>query len=712
MADLVIVESPAKARTVGRFLGKKFSVKASMGHVRDLPKSKLGVEINEDSFVPTYTVSGDKRKIVSELKKAAADAEIVYLATDPDREGEAIAWHLLEAAKIDLDKARRVVFHEITESAIEEAFSNPRNLDTNLVNAQQARRILDRLVGYELSPVLWSKVKKGTSAGRVQSVAVRMVVDREKEIGKFNPREYWTMEAAFSKQENGSFTASLFLVDGKKPDVSTKSVSDEIIRDLADADFSVSAYETKDSKRSPAAPFITSTLQQEASRRLRYSASRTMTLAQQLYEGIESLGADQTGLITYMRTDSTNVAASALSETATYIKDKYGADYIPETPRVYSKRVRGAQEAHEAIRPTSIFRTPDSLRSSLNGDQFRLYDLIWKRMVASQMTDALYDRTVIDVTASGAHSGSEFGFRATGLVPKFDGFRILYTEGRDDVDASEEDERGLPILKKDDRLDCKSLSGEQKFTQPPPRYTEPTLIRSLEKEGIGRPSTYASKIGTIQTRDYVRKDVGRFVPTKLGIVVTEFLQEYFENIMDIGFTAEMERRLDDIAEGDEQWNPMLLSFYGPFDTSIGVAKEQAQRVDRSKLDEETDQVCEQCESPMVIRGGRNGRFIACTGFPDCRNTKPLLVGVKCPECGPGGLAERKSKRGVFYGCTNYPDCKFAVNMMPLGQPCPDCKGLLLPARGQNARCASKECGYRGPAPVDETATREPEPEPV
>ena len=333
-------------------------------------------------------------------------------------------------------------------------------------------------------------------------------------------------------------------------------------------------------------------------------------------------------------------------------------------------------------------------------------------MVASQMTDALYDRTVIDVTASGVHSGSEFGFRATGLVPKFDGFRILYTEGRDDVDASEEDERGLPILKKDDELDCKSLSGEQKFTQPPPRYTEPTLIRSLEKEGIGRPSTYASIIGTIQDRDYVRKDVGRFVPTKLGIVVTEFLQEYFENLMDIGFTAEMEKRLDDIAEGDEQWNPMLLSFYGPFDTSIGVAKEKAQRVERSKLDEETDQVCEQCESPMVIRGGRNGRFIACTGFPDCRNTKPLLVGVKCPECGPGGLAERKSKRGVFYGCTNYPDCKFAVNMMPLGQPCPDCKGLLLPARGQNARCASKECGYRGPAPLDETATREPEPEPV
>ena len=712
MPDLVIVESPAKARTVGRFLGKKFSVKASMGHVRDLPRRKLGVEINEDSFVPTYTVSVDKRKIVAELKKAAADADIVYLATDPDREGEAIAWHLLEAAKIDLDKARRVVFHEITESAIEEAFSNPRNLDTNLVNAQQARRILDRLVGYELSPVLWSKVKKGTSAGRVQSVAVRMVVDREKEIGAFNPKEFWTLQATFSKRQNELFTASLNSVNGKKPDISTKASSDEIIGDLDNSKFSVSSYETKESRRRPAAPFITSTLQQEASRRLRYSASRTMTLAQQLYEGIESSGADQTGLITYMRTDSTNVAASALSETATYINEKYGANYIPETPRVYSKRVRGAQEAHEAIRPTSIFRTPASLRSSLNGDQFRLYDLIWKRMVASQMTDALYDRTVIDVSASGVHSGREFGFRATGLVPTFDGFRILYTEGRDDVDDSEEDERGLPILKKNDDLKCESLSGEQKFTQPPPRYTEPTLIRSLEKEGIGRPSTYASIIGTIQDRDYVRKDVGRFVPTKLGIVVTEFLQEYFENIMDIGFTAEMEKKLDDIAEGDEQWNPMLLSFYEPFDISIGVAKENAQRVDRSKLDEETDQVCEQCERPMVIRGGRNGRFIACTGFPDCKNTKPLLVGVKCPECVPGGLAERKSKRGVFYGCTNYPDCKFAVNTMPLSQPCPDCDGLLLPARGQNARCASKECGYRGPAPVDETSRREPEPEPV
>lgn len=712
MPDLVIVESPAKARTVGRFLGKKFSVKASMGHVRDLPRRKLGVEINEDSFIPTYTVSVDKRKVVAELKKAAADAEIVYLATDPDREGEAIAWHLLEAAKIDLDKARRVVFHEITESAIEEAFSNPRNLDTNLVNAQQARRILDRLVGYELSPVLWSKVKKGTSAGRVQSVAVRMVVDREKEIGAFNPKEFWTLQATFSKRQNELFTASLNSVNGKKPDISTKASSDEIIGDLDSSKFSVSSYETKESRRRPAAPFITSTLQQEASRRLRYSASRTMTLAQQLYEGIESSGADQTGLITYMRTDSTNVAASALSETATYINDKYGAGYIPETPRVYSKRVRGAQEAHEAIRPTSIFRTPASLRSSLNGDQFRLYDLIWKRMVASQMTDALYDRTVIDVSASGVHSGREFGFRATGLVPTFDGFRILYTEGRDDVDDSEEDERGLPILKKNDDLKCESISGEQKFTQPPPRYTEPTLIRSLEKEGIGRPSTYASIIGTIQDRDYVRKDVGRFVPTKLGIVVTEFLQEYFENIMDIGFTAEMEKKLDDIAEGDEQWNPMLLSFYEPFDISIGVAKEKAQRVDRSKLDEETDQVCEQCERPMVIRGGRNGRFIACTGFPDCKNTKPLLVGVKCPECVPGGLAERKSRRGVFYGCTNYPDCKFAVNTMPLSQPCPDCDGLLLPARGQNARCASKECGYRGPAPVDETSRREPEPEPV
>ena len=695
--DLVIVESPAKARTIGRFLGSRYDVKASMGHVRDLPKKSLGVEIDSDSFIPTYKVSSDKKKVVSELKKAAASAGTVYLATDPDREGEAISWHLMEAAGIDLNKAKRVVFHEITEPAIEEAFANPRKLDTDLVNAQQARRILDRLVGYMLSPVLWSKVKKGTSAGRVQSVAVRMVVDREKAIEAFVPKEFWTIDARLLKRGGTSFEASLVSINGdrKKPEITDEKSATNIVSDLEGGSFRVSGFETKETRRRPAAPFITSSLQQEASRRLRFSASRTMTLAQQLYEGIEIVGSEQVGLITYMRTDSTSVSASALSETADYVKQKFGSTYCPEKPRQYSRKVQGAQEAHEAVRPTSVFRTPESLRANLERDQYRLYDLIWKRMVASQMVDALYDRTVIDSEIKGVSSDIPYIFRATGSVPKFDGFRILYTEGRDDVSGEEDEERGLPQLKVGEPLLCNGIESEQNFSQPPPRFTEATLIKNLENEGIGRPSTYASIIGTIQDRDYVRRDRGRFIPTKLGMVVTEFLTEYFRDIMDIGFTADMEKRLDEIAEGLIKWNPMLLEFFGPFDTSIGAAKEKAKRVERSRLDEESDQVCEQCERPMVIRGGRNGRFIACTGFPDCKNTKPLTIGVGCPECKIGELAERKSKRGIFFGCTNYPNCKFAVNSKPMTQPCPDCSGLLIQGRGSNARCASKECGFRG-----------------
>ena len=696
--DLVIVESPAKARTVGRFLGKAYDVKASMGHVRDLPRRSLGVEIEEQSFVPTYTVSSDKRKIVSELKKAAASAGTVYLATDPDREGEAISWHLMEAASIDLDKAKRVVFHEITETAIEEAFSNPRGLDTDLVNAQQARRVLDRLVGYKLSPVLWSKIKKGTSAGRVQSVAVRMVVDREKEIQDFVPKEYWTIRATFVPGGSATFQASLSSIDGSKgrPEIPDNKSAEHILADLKGTSYAVSGYETKETKRRPSPPFITSTLQQEASRRLRFSASRTMTLAQQLYEGIEISGSEQVGLITYMRTDSTNVASSALNESREYIEKEYGKDYLPSKPRVYSKRVQGAQEAHEAVRPTSIFRTPASMRSYLEGDQYRLYELIWRRMVASQMVDALYDRTVIDIDSKGI-SDTLYKFRVSGSVPKFDGFRVLYTEGRDDpADDDDEEGKGLPVLSVGESLKCEGLTSDQNFTEPPPRYTEATLIRNLEGQGIGRPSTYASIIGTIQDRDYVRRDRGRFTPTKLGIVVTEFLTEHFENIMDIGFTAEMEKRLDDVADGLIKWNPMLAEFYTPFDDSIDTAKANATRVERSRLDEESDQVCEQCERPMVIRGGRNGRFIACTGFPECKNTKPLTIGFPCPDCKVGELAERKSKRGIFYSCVNYPDCKFAINAMPLEQPCPDCSGILLPARGTDGRCASKECGFRGP----------------
>ena len=571
--DLVIVESPAKARTVGRFLGKNYDVKASMGHVRDLPRKKLGVDIGDNGFVPTYTVSSDKRKIVSELKKAAASANTVYLATDPDREGEAISWHLVEAAKIDLDKTKRVVFHEITKPAIEEAFANTRDIDVDLVDAQQARRVLDRLVGYTLSPVLWSKVKKGTSAGRVQSVALKMVVDREKEIESFQPVEYWSIDALLGLTSGESvLKAALTSIDKakKKPEINNQKEASEILDDLKGTGFKVSEYTTKEGKRRPSAPFITSTLQQEASRRLRFSASRTMTLAQQLYEGIDMGTEGVEGLITYMRTDSTNVSAIALTEASEYITGKYGSNYALEKPRVFSKRVQGAQEAHEAIRPTSVLRTPESLRDKLDRDQYRLYDLIWKRLVASQMAESVYDRTTIDLDSNSSVSSKVYTFRATGSVLKFDGFRILYTEARDDED--EEEEKGLPLLSKGQEMYCNDLIEEQHFTEPPPRFTEASLIRNLESEGIGRPSTYASILGTIQERDYVRRERGRFIPTKLGIAVTEFLKEHFEDIVDVGFTAGMEKQLDDIAEGLIQWNPMLQEFYGPFDQAIETAK--------------------------------------------------------------------------------------------------------------------------------------------
>jgi DNA topoisomerase-1 len=694
--DLVIVESPAKARTVGRFLGKNYDVKASMGHVRDLPRKKLGVDIGDDGFVPTYTVSADKRKIVAELKKAAASAGLVYLATDPDREGEAISWHLIEAANIDIEKTRRVVFHEITKPAIEEAFANTRDIDVDLVDAQQARRVLDRLVGYTLSPVLWSKVKKGTSAGRVQSVALRMVVDRQHQIEAFKPVEYWTIDALLGvKPKENLLKASLVSIEGskKKPEINNENDAALILKDLKDSGFVVRSYITKESKRRPSAPFITSTLQQEASRRLRFSASRTMVLAQQLYEGIDMGPAGIEGLITYMRTDSTNISAGALTEAKEYINGKYGSDYSLEKPRTFSKKVRGAQEAHEAIRPTSVLRTPEALRDQLDRDQYRLYDLIWKRLVASQMAEALYDRTTVEFDSKSVSSSKVYTFRATGSVLKFDGFRILYTEAKDD--ETEEEEKGLPILTNGQEMHRDELIKEQHFTEPPPKFTEASLIRNLESEGIGRPSTYASIIGTILERDYVRRDRGRITPTKLGIAVTEFLKEHFEDIVDVGFTAGMEKQLDDIAEGLMQWNPMLQEFYEPFDQAIETAKVEAVRVPREKIDEESDEVCEKCERPMVIRGGRNGRFIACSGFPDCKNTKPLIIGIKCRECNVGELAERKSKRGIFFGCTNYPDCKFAVNTKPISNPCPDCDGILLPSGRDNVRCPSKECGFRG-----------------
>ena len=707
--SLVIVESPAKARTVERFLGSGYVAMASMGHVRDLPGGEMGVEVDDKGFHPTYVVMPDKKKVVSALAKASKEAETVYLATDPDREGEAISWHLMAAAKIDRSKARRVVFHEITRDAINEAFANPRDLDQNFVDAQQARRILDRLVGYRLSPVLWRKVRRGLSAGRVQSVSLRMIVDREREHLSFVPQEYWSIEATLAKgSDKVLFQASLHSIAGQKGklEIADEGRARAITSDLDGADFQVDSVRKRETRSRPAPPFITSTVQQEASRKLRFTARRTMQVAQQLYEGLPLGSEGSTGLITYMRTDSTNVAPAALQEAIQYAKRRFGAQYAPKAPRVYTRKVKGAQEAHEAIRPTSIEREPEAIRQYLNPEQFRLYDLIWRRMLASQMTDALFDSTNVAIIADAKKSATKYDFRATGSVLKFPGFRTLYMEDVDDSPTGDgEAVAPLPDLAKGDALNCRALAPEQHFTQPPPRYTEATLIRALEEEGIGRPSTYAPIIATILDRDYVRKDRGRFVPTKLGIAVTGLLTAHFPDVMDVGFTARVEEELDEIASGERKWTPVLKQFYGPFDEAIERAMKEAERVPRDQIDEETDEVCEQCERPMVIKSGRFGRFLSCSGFPECRNSRPLLkrVGAACPECG-GDLVERRQKgKGgrAFYGCSNYPECTFAVNQRPLPQPCPECASLLLASGRTNARCTS--CDYRGPAPESEPA---------
>ena len=711
--DLVIVESPAKARTVGRFLGKQYDALASMGHVRDLPRGDMGVEVDDEGFHPTYSVLTDKKKVVSELSKASKKAGTVYLATDPDREGEAISWHLMEAAKIDKSKVRRVVFHEITQNAIKEAFDNPRELDLDLIDAQQARRILDRLVGYRLSPVLWGKVRRGLSAGRVQSVALRLVVDRETEHLSFVPKEYWSIDATLAKRKNEGkqveFKAAIHSIKGQKGqlNIDDEARAREITTDLDGTDYTVHSVRKKETRRRPAPPFITSSLQQEASRKLRLTANRTMQIAQQLYEGLSIGDEGSVGLITYMRTDSTNVATSALSEASQYIKSKFGPEYAPKSFRFYTKKVKAAQEAHEAIRPTSVGREPESVQQYMTREQFRLYDLIWKRLVASQMEDALLDSTTVDIVSQSVKSNTAYNFRASGSVLKFPGFRALYMEDTDDTtedkDADRDGSSPLPLLDEGDLLSCLALVPEQHFTKPPPRYSEAMLIKALEENGIGRPSTYAPIIGTIMERDYVRKDQGRFVPTKLGIAVTGLLTAHFPDIMDTGFTARVEEELDDIASGERAWTPVLKEFYGPFDKAIERAMKEAERVPRDQIDEETDEVCEKCERPMVIKSGRFGRFLSCSGFPECKNSRPLLtrIGVECPECASDLVQRKQRGKGgkTFYGCSNYPECTFAVNQRPLPQPCPDCSSLLLASGRTNARCTS--CDFRGPAPESE-----------
>jgi DNA topoisomerase-1 len=689
-SKLVIVESPAKARTLNKILGRSYSVKASVGHVRDLPKASLGVDIDK-GFLPKYVIPAAKKKIVGEIKKAANKASSIYLATDPDREGEAISWHLVQATRLDKNNrpVQRVVFHEITKDAVQEAFQNPRSIDMNLVNAQQARRILDRLVGYKLSPLLWRKVQRGLSAGRVQSVAVRIIVDREREIQNFIPQEYWIMEVELAPSEGkeASFKARLFaLADGTKLDIDSKDEAERVTADLEKAEYAVRAVVTKQVARQPAPPFITSTLQQEAWQKLHFTAGRTMAIAQQLYEGLPLGKEGSVGLITYMRTDSTHVAASAISEAREFIGEKYGAKFLPPKPRSFVRKAKWAQEAHEAIRPTKIYRQPEQLKPFLDLAQLKLYELIWKRMVTSQMSSALYDTTNVEIKASNAEKQTQgYLLKASSSVVKFPGFIVVYSESRDEDERSESFV-SLPKLRIGDKLIYLGTFPEQCFTQPPPRYTEATLIKALEQKGIGRPSTYAPILSTIQERDYVNKADGKFHPTELGVTVNKILTAHFPKIVDPGFTAQMEEQLDEIAQGKYAWSAALQEFYPPFQDMLDKAWINLEKVSMTQVSEET---CPKCGRPMVIKVGRFGKFLACSGYPDCKTTMPYVVktGVSCPQCG-GELVKRisKKKKKVFYGCSKFPKCKFTVNLRPIAQPCPDCGNLLVQYRGDWAKC--------------------------
>jgi len=693
---LVIVESPAKARTLAKILGKDYNLKASVGHVRDLPKSRLGVDV-ENAFAPKYVTPKAKMKIVQELKQAAKAASAVYLATDPDREGEAISWHLQEVIKTNKIPFRRVVFHEITDDAIKQAFKHPHSINMQLVNSQQARRILDRLVGYKLSPLLWSKVRRGLSAGRVQSVAVKIIVDREREVQQFVAQEYWTIEAELAKQAAPaaeSFRATLVgLADGTKLDIPGQEKADEIKDEMEEAKYHVSKVSTKKMNRQPAPPFITSTLQQEAWRKLRFTAGKTMSIAQQLYEGLAIGDEGHIGLITYMRTDSTRVAHSAIAEAREFIGTRYGAEYVPPHARSFTKAVKGAQEAHEAIRPTKIWREPSLIKSHLTREQFQLYQLVWQRMVASQMATAIFDNTTVEVTAKSPYANTDYLLRASSSINRFAGFTILYIEERDEDDQEEKKGSLLPQLAKGDKLKLLGLLPEQHFTQPPPHFTEASLIKMLEQEGIGRPSTYAPILYTIQDREYVQKVKGSFLPTDLGMVVNDLLIEHFPTIINIHFTARMEEELDEIAQEDRDWVHTIQDFYHPFEKSLEAAAENMVKV---KLpDELIEENCPRCGQPMAIKTGRFGKFIACTGYPECKFTKSYQIktGAKCPECGSDIIEKKSKKKRTFYGCSNYPNCQFATNSKPLPDPCPQCGGLLTTYRAKWSKCT--KCSYKG-----------------
>lgn len=699
IGKLVIVESPAKARSIGNFLGRGYTVKASVGHVRDLLKSRLSVDI-ANNFEPEYRVPNDKRATVKDLASTAARAEEIYLATDADREGEAIAWHLIGAADMHDIPLRRVVFHEITEPAIREAFAHPREIDMNLVNAQQARRIVDRLVGYQVSELLWEKVRNGLSAGRVQSVAVRIIVDREREIEAFVPVEYWTLDARLAKQSSDAraarpFVARLVKIGTQDVDFGREGDVTPHLERLSRSQFVVADIKRGERVRKPSAPFTTSTLQQEASRRLGFNARRTMSVAQQLYEGID-IGGGATGLITYMRTDSLSIAPQAQEEARTYVTDRFGKDYVPAKAPIYKTSAKGAQEAHEAIRPTNASRSPDTVKRFLSAEQFKLYNLVWQRFIASQMSNAIYNTLRVEIDAGETPADRPYHLRVSGSTIKFMGFLALYEDSRDE-DATEDGDEGriIPDMQPGELLNLLDLLPEQHFTQAPPRYTEASLVRTLEEYGIGRPSTYAPTVAVIQDREYVTKLDKRLIPTETGRIVNDLLTRWFPAIMDFRFTAKMEDQLDEIADGEMEWRPMLADFYTPFERDLSNARENIVPIKENPL---VGRDCPVSAHPLVIRYGRFGKFIGCSDYPNCRYTEPLLekLGIACPTCGTthgGELLVRRSKKGrTFYGCIRYPDCDFTSWKRPLTVPCPNCGGLLVEAGRTSAVCLN--CGEK------------------
>lgn len=695
MADLVIVESPTKVKSIQKYLGDGYRVMASMGHIRDLPKSKLGIDI-EHGFAPQYVNMSDKRELIKKLKEAAANADKVYLATDPDREGEAISWHLAQILSLDMESENRLEFNEITKTGVKNGFAHPRRLDLNLVDAQQARRVLDRLVGYKLSPFLWKKVRRGLSAGRVQSVALKLVVDREKEIQAFVPVEYWEIYARFAAQ-GVTFSAKLHSDEqGNKIELHDAQDADRVLAALQGAHYVVSNVKKGVRNRQPAAPFITSTLQQEASRKLGFQGQRTMRIAQQLYEGVEVAGQGSTGLITYMRTDSLRISEEARAAAKQYITEKYGAAYLPKTDR-YFKTKSGAQDAHEAIRPTSMSLTPEAVKSALTAEQYKLYKLIWDRFVASLMAACVQDTVSVDITGNG------YLFRASGYKTRFEGFTVLYSEGKDEEDEANQ---ALPELKTGDTPELKALEPSQHFTQPPARYSEPTLIKALDENGIGRPSTYAPILSNILQREYIERDKKSLKPTALGITITDLISQYFKKIVNVKFTADMETSLDKIAMGNLPWVDVITQFYDEFDKLLQAAERSLDGVRVKVPDVESDVKCELCGRTMVIKSGRFGKFLACPGYPECKNTKPIVVETKgeCPKCG-GKVLQKKSKNGhKYFGCEHNPQCDFMTWDEPTAERCPNCGKTLFKARGGVLHCLAEGCDFEKAAPARKTKT--------